>query len=261
MTVSTKIDDRLSAPANILQKWEIWGPITVGIFLLSLVLAKNPAVFDWPLTLTINRMSNPLLSVVFGAVSKYATVSGLPLAAAAWACWFSERGSEDRAKLAGGVLVAFPAGIISRLMQRNLDIHLRPFFTKDFDFKTPAGVNPHDFTVPHSFPSDHATVYAALVVAIFLVRPSIGWIALGWLVFVEFSRVYIGAHWPSDLICAGSLGGAAVWATRSPLVSAGLVKLVRLVRAHPEAFYFGAFCLTYEVADLFYEVRAMMGHY
>jgi undecaprenyl-diphosphatase len=261
MTLSFKIDDPPAARVHGLKSWRIWGPISVVVFLASLVLAKVPAVFDWPLTSAVNGMSNPLLDAVFGDLSKYATVSGLPLMAAVWACWFSERGSEDRAKLAGGVLIAFPAGIVSRLMQRTFDVHLRPFFSPDFGFKTPAGVNSNDFVVVHSFPSDHATVYAALVAAIFLVRPQIGWMCLGWLAFVELSRVYIGAHWPSDLIGGGSLAVAAVWATRIPQVSAGILKGVRWGQFHPETFYFGAFCLTYEVADLFYEVRAMVGHY
>lgn len=57
-----------------------------------------------------------------------------------------------------------------------------------------------------SFPSGHAretTLYATLI-AKFI--PSLKWVMLGFVVFIAYSRIYIGAHYPSDVIAGVLIG-------------------------------------------------------
>ena len=51
-----------------------------------------------------------------------------------------------------------------------------------------------------SFPSSHCmnTISIALVAAAFYRRR--GWLAFGPALLVSYSRVYVGAHWPSDIV-------------------------------------------------------------
>jgi membrane-associated phospholipid phosphatase len=60
-----------------------------------------------------------------------------------------------------------------------------------------------------SFPSDHATGGFALAVAVFLYDRTIGTLLLVLAAVLAFSRVYVGTHYPSDVV-AGALIGAAV---------------------------------------------------
>lgn len=83
-------------------------------------------------------------------------------------------------------------------------------------------------TVGHSFPSGHAVAGAATAVALVLVllppgRERLRWelAAVGFAFVMAFSRVYLRAHWLSDVV-AGVLLGAGV-----ALGCAGLVTEVR----------------------------------
>lgn len=61
-----------------------------------------------------------------------------------------------------------------------------------------------------SFPSDHAAMFAAFAMGIFLAMRSAGIIAIGWTVFgILLPRVATGMHWPSDM-AAGALAGLGI---------------------------------------------------
>ena len=60
-----------------------------------------------------------------------------------------------------------------------------------------------------SFPSDHATGGFALAVAVFLYDRTIGTLLLVLAAVLAFTRVYVGTHYPGDVV-AGALIGAAV---------------------------------------------------
>lgn len=60
-----------------------------------------------------------------------------------------------------------------------------------------------------SFPSDHATGAFAIGVAIWLYDRTIGTVFLVLAVLVSFARVYVGVHYPGDVL-AGAILGALV---------------------------------------------------
>lgn len=66
-----------------------------------------------------------------------------------------------------------------------------------------------------SFPSDHATLAFALAAALYLSgEKRWGKVALVMAVFVALGRVYVGVHFPADIIVGamlGSVAAAAVW--------------------------------------------------
>ncbi len=67
-----------------------------------------------------------------------------------------------------------------------------------------------------SFPSNHAANTAALAAFLQILYPKSGWITWPIVAFVGFSRVFIGAHYVTDVlggwILGGMIGGGAAWA-------------------------------------------------
>ncbi|MFA6257376.1 MAG: phosphatase PAP2 family protein [Candidatus Paceibacterota bacterium] len=66
----------------------------------------------------------------------------------------------------------------------------------------------------YAFPSDHATFFMALAVALFFVNKKVGWWFLFAALLIGFSRIAVGVHFPIDI-----LGGFVLGAGISYLVA------------------------------------------
>lgn len=117
---------------------------------------------------------------------------------------------------AGGLLLSFLLGVAAAAAHREP----RPFTTHPRVHPLVA----HD--AGQSFPSDHTTaaVAIALVILLFLSR-AIGAAALVAAALVGFSRVYIGVHYPGDILASLVVA----------LVGVGSVALVHARQAHAGA--------------------------
>ena len=75
--------------------------------------------------------------------------------------------------------------------------------------KHPTSVVLVDKSTDPSFPSDHATVSGAIAGGLWLTRRRIRYVAVGLAFLMAFIRVYVGAHYPGDVI-AGLAFGALI---------------------------------------------------
>jgi undecaprenyl-diphosphatase len=79
-----------------------------------------------------------------------------------------------------------------------------------------------------SFPSDHATLAGAVIAGLFLVDRTLGWAAVAAGLLLAADRVYVGAHYPGDVV-AGLAFGAAValvgWLALRRLLTAVVSKI------------------------------------
>ncbi|MEH1164648.1 phosphatase PAP2 family protein [Micromonospora sp. CPCC 205539] len=77
-----------------------------------------------------------------------------------------------------------------------------------------------------SFPSNHATLAGALAVTTLLLSRRLGLLALPLAALAAFSRVFVGVHYPHDVV-AGVLLGALVAALATPLLARPATEVLR----------------------------------
>jgi undecaprenyl-diphosphatase len=85
-----------------------------------------------------------------------------------------------------------------------------------------------------SFPSDHAAALAGITVALLAFVWQLGLLALLWSLLVGLARVYVGEHYPGDILAGYALGIVAaaivVLVVRSDLVQSLIARLPRPAR-------------------------------
>ncbi|MCA1846188.1 MAG: phosphatase PAP2 family protein [Actinobacteria bacterium] len=96
-----------------------------------------------------------------------------------------------------------------------------------------------DRTSDFSFPSDHATAVGAVAAGLWLANRRLGLLAGGLALLMAFSRVYVGAHYPGDVV-VGLVVGAGVVIVLWPIAGRLLHPVLRMVAASPLAFLLGS---------------------
>lgn len=135
----------------------------------------------------------------------YANVLGLVLfAGLLLAAWWLSRGGPDRIMaraLAGPVAVVLAYlvnDVVKAFVQEN-----RPCQSMPAVHIIEACEAPGDW----SFPSNHAAIAGAVIVAVWLTHRRLGLVALVSGLLMAGARVYIGAHYPHDVLIGLLIGG------------------------------------------------------
>ncbi|WP_329119074.1 phosphatase PAP2 family protein [Streptomyces sp. NBC_01465] len=80
-----------------------------------------------------------------------------------------------------------------------------------------------------SFPSNHATIAGAAAVGLALAVPRLGWFTVPLALLMAFSRVFVGVHYPHDVL-VGLLLGAVVAFAAAKLLTRPVGSLVETMR-------------------------------
>ncbi|MGV9300637.1 MULTISPECIES: phosphatase PAP2 family protein [Amycolatopsis] len=139
-----------------------------------------------------------------------------------------------RARTRGAAALAAAAWVpIAIAVALAVDTVLKSVFAEVRPCRVVAGVHtllPCDPPTDYAFPSNHTVIVAAFAVAVLLVNRKWGVWALVFAVLMGISRVYVGAHYPHDVL-AGFVVGAGV-ALLGLVVREPLAKVaVRLIPA------------------------------
>ncbi|WFB08713.1 phosphatase PAP2 family protein [Streptomyces sp. LX-29] len=161
-------------------------------------------------------------------VGEFGIIFGLALVMlGAW--WGArKRGADAPSAVAGLVWAPLAAGValIANIPIRNFVERPRPF--KDHQGLEVLVAGKSDY----SFVSDHATLAMALAVGVFMASRKYGLAAIGLALFEGFCRVYMGVHYPTDVIGGFALG-TAVALLLAPLAMMLLTPLATAVAGSP----------------------------
>lgn len=142
-------------------------------------------------------------------------------------CWWSvrRRGGEDSAASVAALVWAPVAASLAVLV----NVPIRGFVERPRPFLDHTGLDvlvsgKTDF----SFVSDHATITMAMGVAMFVADRRFGLAGIGLALFEGFCRVYMGVHYPTDVIGGFALG-TAVALLLSPVAMALLTPVLKAV--------------------------------
>lgn len=101
---------------------------------------------------------------------------------------------------------------LSAILLITFSDQLSSFVLKDLYARIrPCRILPHvnilaGCTSSYSSPSSHAVNNFAIAVLFYKIYPSLKWVLLGIAVTVSISRVYVGVHYPSDIILGAMIG-------------------------------------------------------
>ncbi|HEV2637805.1 MAG TPA: phosphatase PAP2 family protein [Actinocrinis sp.] len=158
-----------------------------------------------------------------GAMSFYTTAAIFVLALMTIYSWTSARGRSDELALAAATWTCFGS-----LISVACGLGLKQLFheTRPCLFLNVATVQSCPGPADYSFPSDHTTFAAAIALGLWLTNRRLGAIALALALLEGFSRIYLGLHYPHDVI-AGFALSAAVMLGAWPLARRPLTTLMR----------------------------------
>ena len=178
-------------------------PLGLAAKLADDILDKETLRFDEPILFWLHARSNPIFDHLFVAIS---LIGGFPGTAVigtlgALRLWLQKR---IRAGWFWGLSIGGSGA---------LNMVVKLFFHRDRPTLWASIAPEHDY----SFPSGHSMLSASIGVAVLLLLWPTRWrrlalvFAVGWPLIVGLSRLYIGVHFPSDVL-AGWCAGAA-WTT------------------------------------------------
>ncbi|MEU8981925.1 phosphatase PAP2 family protein [Streptomyces sp. NPDC048309] len=148
-------------------------------------------------------------------------------------CWWTvrRRGDGDAASSVAALVWAPLAAGIAVLV----NMPIRGFVERPRPFVDHQGLDvlvsgKSDF----SFVSDHATLTMAMAVGLFVANRKFGFVGIGLALLEGFCRVYMGVHYPTDVVGGFALGTAVVLLL-SPLAMALLTPVMKAVERAPRA--------------------------
>jgi membrane-associated phospholipid phosphatase len=195
---------------------------------------------------------------------------GVVLVALLWWVWFRRERAEGpdgeavRRHQRELVVIANASGLIAlaagRLLALYLPFRLRPMYEPALRaFFPEANVDEPVLRTWSSFPSDHAMLWCAVAMGIFLASRPVGIYALlHAVVLIGLPRIYLGVHYPTDVLAGAALGIGITYVMSARAIRTRIAApMLAFAQRYPGLFYGAAFVLSFELATQFQELRVL----
>jgi undecaprenyl-diphosphatase len=178
-----------------------------------------------------------------------------------WGAWpqTGEKSSKVRDFFFFGLFVSAFAVLVARVLALSLPFRLRPILNPLLGFKVPYKMDPNVLIGWSSFPSDHAAVFFCLAMSLWFVSRRLGAVALVYaLIGSSFPRVYLGIHYPTDILAGAALGIGIAYLVKADWIRTGVMHpILSWQEYHPASFTAFLFFLSFEIAEEFNSVRGV----
>ncbi|MGA3199204.1 MAG: phosphatase PAP2 family protein [Halobacteriota archaeon] len=180
-------------------------------------------------------------------------IGGVLLALFWWA-WI-EHGKESMEKREAliFVLIAVTFAVsFARTLALSLPYRERPLHNPLIHFQLPYTLDPSTLINWSSFPSDHAVVVFCLAAGLWTVSRRLGALAISYAFLISLPRIYLGYHYPTDILAGALLGIGVASLSRITTLRRTLARIILdPLDPRPAYLYSFLFLWTFEIGDMF----------
>lgn len=219
--------------------------------------------FDFTILHFLNAFAgrSPAFDSLLEFMSRNVLLEGGVIVVLFWWAWAEadEKQSKDREFLLFGLFATAFAVLVARTLALVFPFRVRPLQNPLLGFNPPGSIDRNIFMGWSSFPSDHAIVFFCLATGLWLVSRRLGAVALGYaLLGSSFPRVYLGIHYPTDVLAGAALGIGIAYLAKVNWLREGLLHpFLYWQDHHPGSFSAFLFLFSFEVAEEFNTLRTV----
>lgn len=215
--------------------------------------------FDQPIIHFINSFAQRswIADAIIHELATSNFLDGAVLMAMFWWAWIElgRKDSEKRAVLAANLGMCALAVVLARILALSLPYRERPINHLLMHFTPPFASNSNALIHWSSFPSDHAVLAFCIATGLWLVDRRLGALALAYALVTNVPRIYIGAHYPTDLVAGALLGVAMALLSGTAPVKRAARTCLNFLDPYPGFLYALLFVWTFEISEMFSSLR------